>query len=100
MKIYVKQLDKSFVGAWSDYTLVRENEYVLLPKSFTDLKMASCLFINPLTALCFMDIVRKNNSDCVIQTAGASAVGKIFTRLCFLDNIKIINIVRKYLFIN
>jgi NADPH2:quinone reductase len=60
------------------------------------MKKAACLFINPLTALCFMDIVRKAKSDCVIQTAGASAVGKIFTRLCSLENRKIINIVRKY----
>jgi NADPH2:quinone reductase len=59
------------------------------------MKKAACLFINPLTAFCFIDIMKKNNHKSVIHTAGASAVGRIFTRLCVKHNLRLINTVRK-----
>ena len=86
----------SFVGSWSDYTIVRENEFIELPSNFDDMKLASCLFINPLTALSFIKIIKEKGFNNTIHTAGASALGKIFTRLCKINKINLINVVRKY----
>jgi len=85
----------SFNGSWSDYTILEKNEYIVLPENYLDMKKASCLFINPLTALCFIDILKKNSCDSFIHTAGASAVGKILTKLAIRNNIRMINTVRK-----
>lgn len=59
------------------------------------MKKAACMFINPLTALCFIDIMKKANYSSAIHTAGASAVGRIFTKLCAKNQFKVINTVRK-----
>jgi NADPH:quinone reductase len=91
----LKILHLSFLGAWADYTIVNKNEFFILPDNFDDLKKAAYLFINPFTALSFIDILRKNKFDSVIHTAGASALGRIFTKLCFRDKLRIINTVRK-----
>jgi NADPH:quinone reductase-like Zn-dependent oxidoreductase len=59
------------------------------------MRKAACLFINPLTAFSFIDIMKKNNFKAAIHTAGMSAVGKMFTRLCVKNNFKVINTVRR-----
>jgi len=68
------------------------------------MEYAATLFINPLTALGFMNIlkviyfnltIKDKNSNSVIHTAGASALGRIFTRLCVKNNINIINTIRR-----
>jgi len=61
-----------------------------------DLKQAACLYINPLTAFCFIDIMKRRGETSAIHTAGYSAVGKVFTKLAKLNNFKLINILRKY----
>lgn len=55
----------------------------------------ACLYINPLTAFCFLDIIKKHKANAIIHTAGGSAVGRILTKLCLLNNINIINTVRR-----
>jgi NADPH2:quinone reductase len=60
------------------------------------MKKAACLFINPLTAISFLDIMKKKSLNSLIHTSGASAVGKILTKLCAKNNIKIINTVRRW----
>ncbi len=63
------------------------------------MRKAAYLFINPFTALCFIDIIKKSNYNSVIHTAGGSALGRMFTRLCHKNNFTIINTVRKYFLI-
>lgn len=83
------------MGAWSDYTILNKSEFFILPDNFKDMKKAAYMFINPLTALSFIDIMKKSNTSTAIHTAGSSALGKMFTRLCKKNNFKIINTVRK-----
>jgi hypothetical protein len=59
------------------------------------MKKISCLFINPLTAFSFIQIMKKNYYSSSIHTAGYSAVGKIFQKLANKENFKITNILRK-----
>lgn len=88
------------MGSWSDYTILNKHEYIILPDSYTDMKKAACLFINPLTALSFIHIMKQNSYTSAIHTAGASAVGRIFTKLCVKNNFKIINTIRKEKYLN
>jgi NADPH:quinone reductase len=75
--------------------IASQSEYTILPDSFTDMQKAAYLLINPLTALCFIDIMKRSNSSSVLHTAGASALGRMFTRLCAKNNFTIINTARK-----
>jgi len=71
---------------------------IIFPKeieSKIDMKKASCLYINPLTAFCFFDLMKRRNHQFAVHTAGFSAVGKVFTKLARSNELKIINILRK-----
>ena len=59
------------------------------------MKQAACLYINPLTAFCFIENMKKNKYTSCIHTAGYSAVGRIFTKLAKKHNYKVINILRR-----
>ncbi len=58
------------------------------------MRKAACLFINPLTAFCFIDLMEKHNSKSAISTAASSVVGRIFTRLCEMEGYNLINTIR------
>lgn len=55
---------------------------------------ASC-FVNPLTALGFVDTMRAEGFKALIHTAAASNLGQMLNRVCLKDGIDLINIVRK-----
>jgi NADPH:quinone reductase-like Zn-dependent oxidoreductase len=84
------------MGAWNDYTILNRDDFYIVPEylKLEDSKL-SCMYINPLTAYCFMDLIRQHNANCIIHTASSSAVGRIINRLCDHNNITIINTVRK-----
>lgn len=78
-----------------------EKEKIILPDDF-NLKECSYLMINPLTALCFLEIAKVSfiykqihKSNSIIHTAGASSVGRMITRLLKKNQIELINTVRK-----
>lgn len=98
MSIKIKLYFYSYNGAWSDYTIVKKENMIVFPDELQnkiDLKQVSCLYINPLTAFCFIDIMKKQSLTSAIHTAGYSSVGKVFTKLAKLNEFKIINILRK-----
>ena len=55
---------------------------------------ASC-FVNPLTALGFVETMRAEGFKAIIHTAAASNLGQMLNRICQSDGIDLINIVRK-----
>ncbi len=55
---------------------------------------ASC-FVNPLTALGFVETMRAEGFKAIIHTAAASNLGQMLNRICLNDGIDLINIVRK-----
>jgi len=95
-------INQSYNGAWSDYTIVNKENMIVFPdeiQSKIEMKQASCLYINPLTAFCFINIMKKHNFKSAVHTAGYSAVGKVFTKLAKLNDFNIINILRKYVIV-
>ena len=81
-------------GTWAEYTLADASGCIpLLPN--VSLEQGAMLLVNPMTAWAMVDLARKAGAKAIIQTAAASALGKMVVRLCQRENIPLINIVRR-----
>jgi NADPH:quinone reductase-like Zn-dependent oxidoreductase len=81
-------------GAWAEYMLTRASQCVPLKKNIS-FEKGSMLIVNPLTALVFFDILKQGRHPALVNTAAASALGKMLVRLALKNNIPLINIVRR-----
>lgn len=81
-------------GCWAEYMPAPVETLIRLHDDIT-LEEGSMIFVNPLTAYALLDMVVKRNSKAFVQTAAASALGKMLIRLGNLEKIPSINIVRK-----
>jgi NADPH:quinone reductase-like Zn-dependent oxidoreductase len=81
-------------GNWAEYTVAEvQNVFEISPDS--NIKIAACSFINPLTVLGMLTHVKNGNHKAVVHTAGASSIGKILIQSLEKEGLKSINIVRK-----
>ena len=55
---------------------------------------AASSFVNPLTALCFLETMRMENHTGLLHTAAASNLGQMLVRLCAAEDVPLVNIVR------
>jgi len=81
-------------GTWAAYMLTKAANCVPLDDSI-DFEQGAMLVVNPLTAWALLDSVRSQNGTAVVQTAAASALGKMINRLGARWNIQVINVVRR-----
>lgn len=65
-----------------------------LPEGASAQDGASC-FVNPLTALSFVDTMRLDNHKGIIHTAAASNLGQMLNRICLDEDVPLVNVVRK-----
>ncbi len=94
----VKQLLGKKVGMlggamYADYRKLRARDVVPLPAGASAADGAS-MFVNPLTALGFVETARAEGHTAIIHTAAASNLGQMLQRICLADTIPLINIVR------
>jgi hypothetical protein len=83
-----------FGGAmYADYRKILSRDVVVLPDGASSADGAS-LFVNPLTALGFVETARRENHKAIIHTAAASNLGQMLQKICLKDSIPLINIVR------
>ena len=67
-----------------------------LPHADTTTPEQACSsFVNPLTALCMIETMRKEGHNALVHTAAASNLGQMLNRVCLADEIPLVNIVRK-----
>ena len=66
---------------------------MLLPDDATAAEGAA-LMVNPLTALAMVETLRREGHRALVHTAAASNLGKMLTRICRMDGIDLVNIVR------
>jgi len=52
-------------------------------------------FVNPLTALCFLETMRMEAHKAIVHTAAASNLGQMLNRICQADGVDLVNIVRR-----
>jgi len=78
---------------YADYRRIRAADVVALPDGATAADGAS-MFVNPLTALGFIETARRDGHKAIVHTAAASNLGQMLQRLCLADGIPLVNIVR------
>ena len=56
---------------------------------------AASSFVNPLTALAFIETMKMENHTAIVHTAAASNLGQMLVKICKADSVPLVNIVRK-----
>ena len=79
---------------YSRYRCVKASSCLVMNDDTTTTEAASS-FVNPLTALGFIETMKLENHSALINTAAASALGQMLVKICKADSIPLINIVRK-----
>jgi NADPH2:quinone reductase len=78
---------------YSQYRCVKAVQCLALPAGATPADGASC-FINPLTALGMVEMMRREGHTALVHTAAASNLGQMLNRICIRDGVRLVNIVR------
>jgi len=80
-------------GAWAEYVVT--DAMTCVKTGDNDVEAASCSFVNPLTVLAFLDVIKTGGHKAVIHTAAASSLGKMLVRMMQDQGIPLINVVRR-----
>ena len=80
-------------GTWAEYIVTSAGSCFPLSDKVSD-EQGSMSLVNPLTALSFLEIVKKNDHKAIINNAAASALGRMVELLSTRHGIPLINIVR------
>jgi NADPH2:quinone reductase len=80
-------------GLYTQFRLAKASDCLVLPDGATAAEGASC-FVNPLTALGFIETMRLDGHTALVHTAAASNLGQMLNKICLKDGIGLVNIVR------
>ncbi len=78
---------------YSQYRCANVSQCVVLPEGCTAAEGAS-IFVNPMTAVSMVDVMRREGHTALVHTAAASNLGQMLNRVCQKDGIQLVNIVR------
>ena len=78
---------------YTQYRKLPARDVVAVPEGASAADGAS-MFINPLTALGFVETMRAEGHKAIVHTAAASNLGQMLNRLCLADGVPLVNIVR------
>lgn len=78
---------------YSQYRMLNVAQCLPLPNGTSAKDGASC-FVNPLTALSFVETMRMQGRTGIVHTAAASNLGQMLVKICQKDNVPLVNIVR------
>jgi NADPH:quinone reductase len=81
-------------GTWAEYMVTSARLCVPL-QSRVDMEQGATMLVNPLMAWALIDEARRGRHRGVVQTAAASALGKMVIRLARRFSIPVINVVRR-----
>jgi NADPH:quinone reductase len=80
-------------GTWAEYMVTKAGKCFPLG-SKVSAEQGSMSLVNPLTALAFIEIAKRNKHKAIINNAAASALGRMVDLLGKINRIPVINIVR------
>lgn len=80
-------------GLYIQFRRARSRDCVVLPDG-TAPSAAAAIFVNPLTALCFIETMRAEGHTGIVHFAAASNLGQMLNRICLQDDIPLVNVVR------
>jgi NADPH:quinone reductase-like Zn-dependent oxidoreductase len=78
---------------YAQYRKIKARDVIVLPEDASAAHGAS-MFVNPLTALGFVETMRAEGHTAIVHLAAASNLGQMLNRLCLKDGIPLVNIVR------
>lgn len=78
---------------YAGYRCLPASQCMAFPDSISAEQAASC-FVNPMTALGFMETRDMEGQPAIVHTAAASNLGQMLVRLCAADQVPLVNIVR------
>lgn len=78
---------------YAEHRLIAAEACLVLPEGATARQDAS-LFVNPLTALGFVETMRAEGHRAIVHAPAASNLGQMLVRICKADGIGLVNIVR------
>lgn len=81
-------------GTWAEYMLAEAAQCIPLRKD-TDIEQASMMIVNPFTAWALLGMAKRMRAPAVVQTAAASALGRMIGRLAAKRGIPVVNVVRR-----
>lgn len=81
-------------GSWAPYIKASAMTCMVLPDQVSD-EQGAVFFVNPASAMAMVKIAKQHKSKAIVQTAGASALGRILVKLGKEHGIPIISVVRK-----
>jgi len=79
---------------YSQYRCVPAASCLVMDEGTSSAEAASS-FVNPLTALSFVETMKIENHTALVHTAAASNLGQMLVKICKDDGIPLVNIVRK-----
>ena len=78
---------------YAQYRTVKAGDALPLPADASAADGASC-FVNPLTALGMVEMMRREGHTALVHTAAASNLGQMLVKICLKDGVDLVNIVR------
>lgn len=78
---------------YAQYRKLPAASVIPLPEGATAADGAS-MFVNPLTALGFVETMKMEGHKAIVHTAAASNLGQMLNRICLADGVPLVNIVR------
>ena len=78
---------------YTQYRKLKARDCIALPDDATAADGAS-MFVNPLTALSFPEVMRREGHKGLVHTAAASNLGQMLNRICLADGVPLVNVVR------
>jgi NADPH:quinone reductase-like Zn-dependent oxidoreductase len=80
-------------GMYATLRRIPARDCIVLPDDVSAAEGAS-LFVNPLTALGFVETMRSEGHRALVHTAAASNLGQMLVRICLADGVPLVNVVR------
>ena len=78
---------------YAQYRKLAVRDCVVLKDGQTAADGAS-MFVNPLTALAFVETMRAEGHSAIVHTAAASNLGQMLVKICLADGVPLVNVVR------
>lgn len=80
-------------GTYADHRKLRAREVMPLPDGASAADGAA-MFVNPMTALAFVETAWAEGHRAIVHTAAASNLGQMLQKICLADGVPLVNIVR------
>lgn len=81
-------------GTWAEYMVAAAAQCIPLRRG-VELEHAASMIVNPFTAWALLDLARRAGAGAVVQTAAASALGRMVVRLGRSGGVGVVNVVRR-----